>query len=101
MLSKSKVFIKKKTLTDFERNALTIGMILVCCIFILIKSIFIPFRVYDNLVYLEVVANDGATYGIYDCRIEEYLSGKIIIYHDSGMLEIADIDNIKFYIKGE
>lgn len=82
-------------------NALTIGMILVCSIIILIKAIFIPLRVYDKIVYLEVLADDGITYGLYDCRVEHYLNGKVVIYHDNGTMEISDINNIKFYDIGE
>lgn len=88
-------------LTTFEKNALTIGMVLLCFIIILTKAIFIPLRVYDKIVYLEVLADDGITYGLYECKVEHYLNGKVVIYHDNGTMEISDINNIKFYDIGE
>ena len=60
-----------------------------------------PLRVYDGIVYLEVVADDGTTYGLFECRVEHYLNGKVIIYHDNGKMEVSDINNIKFYDIGE
>lgn len=74
---------------------------MLCFIIILTKAIFIPLRVYDKIVYLEVLADDGITYGLYECKVEHYLNGKVIIYHDNGTMEISDINNIKFYDIGE
>lgn len=88
-------------LTHFEKNSLAIGIILICLIAMLIKSIYVPLRVYDNVAYIEVVADDGKMYGLNDCRIEYYLNGKVVIYHDYGEMQISDINNIKFYNIGE
>lgn len=61
-----------------------------------IKVIFVPIRVWKNVSYAEVVAEDGIVYGVYDCEILEYWSGKIIVYHDSGKL-ISNINDLKMY----
>lgn len=82
-------------------NALTIGIILLCSIIILIRAMYVPLRVYDKIVYLEVVDDNGDRYGLYECRVEHYLNGKVIIYHDCGEMQISDINNIKFYDIGE
>lgn len=84
-------------LTQFEKNALAIGIMMLCLIAMLIKSIYVPLRVYDNVAYIEVIADDGKRYGLYDCRIEHYLNGKVVIYHDYGEMQISDINNIRFY----
>ena len=62
---------------------------------------YVPLRVYDKIVYLEVVDDNGDRYGLYECRVEHYLNGKVVIYHDNGEMQISDINNIKFYDIGE
>ena len=74
---------------------------IICCFILHIKYSTTPFRVYDKIIYLEVVATDGVVYGLYDCRVELYLNGKVVIYHDCGEMQISDINDIKFYDIGE
>lgn len=94
----------KNRLLYIRRTNSSIYMLMVaisCLIIILIKYTFAPLRVYDKIIYLEATAQDGITYGLYDCRVEHYLSGKVVIYHDCGEMQINDINNIKFYDIGE
>lgn len=84
---------------DYNINSLTTIILLVCFIIIAIKHLFVPLTIYKNIDYLGVKI-DNIINIVYDCKVEHYLSGKTIIYHDSGIIEIDNINDVLFYSNG-
>lgn len=84
-----------KRIDYIERQLIALSIMILCAIIIAIKSIFVPLRTWYNVWYAYVYI-EGINHCVYDCTIEEYVNGEVIIYHDNGKL-VANVNDIRMY----